>query len=63
MIARFKRSRLLKRSILRLLCGFAGLITLGCESDQPRQVQETSEMTFDDVADRIEQESMAAEDE
>lgn len=63
MIPRLKRGSLFKVSIAELLCGFGILITLGCDGDQPRQVQETSEMTFDEVADRIEQESMASEDE
>lgn len=42
-------------------CLFAGCMVLssiaGCSGDSPRQVQETSELSFEDMANQIEQES------
>ncbi|TWU55619.1 hypothetical protein Poly59_19190 [Rubripirellula reticaptiva] len=48
-------------------CLFAGSVFLslisGCGGDSPRQVQETSELSFEDMANQIEQESSVIEEE
>ncbi|TWU58921.1 hypothetical protein Poly51_17010 [Rubripirellula tenax] len=41
---------------------FLGCVVVGCGDPAPREVKETSEMSFEDAARRIEQESLMSED-